>query len=94
MDLDKGQKEALRISDRRSGAQYAETDYGRAGAAGYIEEMLREMELIAAKHGIEPLRDLLRMAKEEARKAAGVGLALETRPCGPVASIIAQPVWA
>jgi len=38
--------------------------------AAYIEDLVREMEQLAARHGMEPLRDLLRLAKEEARQIA------------------------
>lgn len=42
----------------------------RPNTAAYIEDLLRELETIAAKEKIEPLRDLLRIAKEEARRKA------------------------
>lgn len=73
MELDKSQIKAVSVSEPHGESPSAGVNYGRTAAAGYIEDMLREMEMIAAKHGIEPLRDLLRMAKEEARKVAGVG---------------------
>ena len=42
----------------------------RVRTAAYIEDLLRELEGIAAKHKIEPLRDRIRLAKEEARREA------------------------
>jgi len=39
--------------------------------AGYIEEMVGEMEQLADGAGLEALRFLLARAKEEARRAAG-----------------------
>lgn len=42
----------------------------RAQTAAYIEDLVRELENMAARQSMEPLRDLLRMAKEEARKTA------------------------
>lgn len=38
--------------------------------AAYIEDLVREMEALAAKEKIKPLCDLLRRAKEEARRTA------------------------
>ncbi len=38
--------------------------------AAYIEDLVEEMERIAKREGIEPLSDLLRLAKEEARRAS------------------------
>ena len=37
--------------------------------AAYIEDLAREMEILAAREGIKHLSDLLRMAKEEAHRA-------------------------
>lgn len=42
----------------------------RVQTAAYIEDLVRELEDMAAQHRMEPLRDLLRLAKEEARKTA------------------------
>ena len=42
----------------------------KSQTAAYIEELVREMEVLALKEGIEPLSDLLRLAREEARRAA------------------------
>lgn len=39
-----------------------------ADIAAYSEELLREMEVLAARNGLERLRDLLCLAKEEARR--------------------------
>ena len=38
--------------------------------AGYIEEMVTEMEKLAASDGLETLRFLLGRAREEAQRAA------------------------
>jgi len=45
-------------------------DSARRRTAAYIEELVREMEALASQEKIEPLRDLLRLAREEARRAA------------------------
>ena len=53
--------------------QHPSAGGGHPGArvtASYIEDLLRELEGLAAQEHIEPLRDLLRLAKEEARRAA------------------------
>lgn len=70
MELDKGDNNAVQTDERSMERQSLGWDRDRASVAGYIAEMSREMEMIAAKHGIEPLRDLLRLAKEEACKVA------------------------
>lgn len=70
MELNKDHDNAVRSDERQVEKQSFAWDQDRAAVAGYIGEMSREMEMIAARHGIEPLRDLLRLAKEEACKVA------------------------
>ena len=41
-----------------------------ADRAGYIEEMARELERLAVGRELERLRELLRLAREEARRRA------------------------
>lgn len=59
----------IHSSETHSAKRQGPAPSEKAKMAGYIEEMLREMETLAVKHRIDPLRDLLRLAKEEARRA-------------------------
>ena len=70
MEPNKGHDNAVQTDERRTEKRSLGWDHDRASVAGYIGEMSREMEMIAARHRIEPLRDLLRLAKEEACKVA------------------------
>ncbi len=49
----------------------AEPGSAASPTAGYIEEMVAEMEKLAAAEGLEALRFLLGRAREEAGRAAG-----------------------
>lgn len=46
----------------------AKTSAAAAQTAGYIEELTAELEKLAAGPDLEKLRDLLRLAKREARR--------------------------
>lgn len=70
MNTDKEYAGALQKSDEYSDNAHTGAEIARARTAAYIEDLLRELETIAAKDGIDPLSDLLRLAKEEARRKA------------------------
>lgn len=70
MNTNKQYAGTIQKSNEYSDNAHNGSEVAPAHTAAYIEDLLRELEAIAAKDGIEPLRDLLRLAKEEARRKA------------------------
>lgn len=74
MDFDKRSDGALRTGDRKSEPASGGAETARAEMACYIEDMLSSLESLAGQYEMERLRDLLRLAKGEARQEARKGI--------------------